>query len=146
LGLLLSAVGIGAVAGAFLVASLPEKAPRGRLLTMGNLAFPFFLLLFTGSRSFMLSLLLMTLVGISHVFQNSLANTLLQLNAPDSLRGRVMSLYFLVSHGMHSLGGLQAGMGADWLGAPISLGLGAGLSLMYGLFVAIKYRKVRQLA
>jgi MFS family permease len=146
LGMLMSAMGLGAVTGAFVVASLPQNARRGRWLTVGNLTFPLFLLLFVGSRSFLVSLIFLLLVGFSQVFQNSLANTLLQLNAPDALRGRVMSLYFLVSHGMNSLGGLQAGLAADWLGAPLSLGLGAGVSLLYGLFVAGRYRKVRQLA
>ncbi|HSA99178.1 MAG TPA: MFS transporter [Anaerolineales bacterium] len=146
LGLLLSAVGLGAVAGAFLVASLPEKARRGRMLTLGNLTFPFFLLLFVSSHSMLLSLVVMLFVGLSHVFQNAMANTLLQLTTPDPLRGRVMSLYSLVSHGMTHVGGLQAGFVADWAGAPISIGVGAGFSLLYGLFVAVRYRRVRNLA
>jgi MFS-type transporter involved in bile tolerance (Atg22 family) len=93
----------------------------------------------------LLSLVMMLFVGMSHVFQNAMANTLLQLAAPDQLRGRVMSLYSLVSHGMTHLGGLQAGFVADWVGAPISIGVGAGFSLLYGLFVAIRYPSVRQL-
>jgi MFS family permease len=145
LGLLLSAVGLGAIIGAFLVASLPDRAPRGRILTAGNLAFPLFLLLFVSSHSFPVSLLVMLLVGLSHVFQNSLANTLLQMHSPDALRGRVMSLYFLVSHGMTQLGGLQAGYTADWLSAPIAVGAGGVLSLAYGLFVAFRYPKIRRL-
>jgi hypothetical protein len=95
LGLLLSAVGLGAVAGAFLVASLPENARRGQMLTLGNLSFPFLLLIFVSSHSMLLSLVVMLFVGLSHVFQSAMANTLLQLTAPDPLRGRVMSLYFL---------------------------------------------------
>jgi MFS family permease len=146
LGLLLSAVGLGAIMGAFLMASLPEHAPRGQLLTVGNLTFPFLLLLFVYSHSMTFSLFIMILVGLSHVFQNAMANTLLQLTSPDQLRGRVMSLYALVSHGMHHLGGLQAGFMADWVGAPISIGLGAGISLLYGVFIAIRYRQVRKLA
>jgi len=146
LGLLLSAVGLGAIMGAFLIASLPEHAPRGRLLTVGNLSFPFLLLLFVYSHSMLFSLFVMILVGLSHVFQNAMANTLLQLTSPDPLRGRVMSLYSLVSHGMHHLGGLQAGFMADWFGAPLSIGVGAACSLLYGLFVAVRYRQVRNLA
>jgi hypothetical protein len=46
---------------------------------------------------------------------------------------------------MFRLGGLQAGFMADWLGAPIAVGLGAAASLIYGLFVAFRYPKVRQL-
>jgi hypothetical protein len=75
-----------------------------------------------------------------------MANTLLQLTAPDRLRGRVMSLYSLVSHGMTHVGALQAGLAADWVGAPVSIGVGAALSLVYGLFVAIGHPKIRKLA
>jgi hypothetical protein len=57
-----------------------------------------------------------------------------------------MSLYALVSHGMTQVGGLQAGFVADWVGAPVSIGVGAGFSLFYGLFVAVRYREVRNLA
>ena len=146
LGLLLSAVGLGAIAGAFVVASLPENARRGQMLTLGNLCFPLSLLIFVNSRSMLLSLVMMLFVGMSHVFQNAMANTLLQLTTPDPLRGRVMSLYSLTSHGMTHLGGLQAGFAADWVGAPASIGVGAGFSLLYGLFVAFRYPNVRKLA
>ena len=132
--------------GAFLVASLSEKSRRGQMLTLGNLSFPLFLLLFVNSQSMTLSLVLLLFVGMSHVFQNAMANTLLQLYAPNELRGRVMSLYSLVSHGMTHLGGLQAGLTADWVGAPLSIGVGAGFSLLYGCFIALRYRKVRNLS
>lgn len=146
LGLLLAAVGIGAVIGALIVASLPGHAHRGWVLTFGNLSFPLFLLLFVSSSSMTFSLVLMTLTGLTRVMQNAMANTLLQITAPDALRGRVMSFYSLVSHGTTQLGGLQAGFMADWVGAPISVGVGAVVSLVYGAFVALRYKQVRNLA
>ena len=146
LGLLFSAVGIGAVIGAILVASLPEHARRGRMLTLGNLGLPVLLLAFVYSQIFIVSLFLLALVGMGQVFQNALANTMLQLTAPDELRGRVMSQYFLVSQGMHQLGGLQAGFVADWIGAPLSVGIGAALSLIYGIFVFFRFPQVREMA
>jgi predicted MFS family arabinose efflux permease len=146
LGMLYSAIGIGAVTGAFLVASLPVTARRGRLLTVGNLALPILLLLFVNSQTFIISLLLMLLVGMGQVFQNTLANTLLQINSPDDLRGRIMSQYSLVTQGMHQLGGLQAGFVADWIGAPLSVGIGASLSLAYGIFVFFRFPRVREMA
>jgi predicted MFS family arabinose efflux permease len=146
LGLLFAAVGVGAVSGALLVASLPSQARRGRILTLGNLGLPFLLLLFAASRSFTASLLLMLFVGMGQVMQNAMANTLLQITAPDTFRGRVMSLYSLVTQGMTHVGGLQAGFAADWLGAPASLGIGAAIALSYGSFVALRYRKVREMA
>jgi MFS family permease len=146
LGMLLSAVGIGAMIGAFTVASLPERARRGRMLTLGNLGLPILLLAFVNSKAFLLSLFLMLLVGMGQVFQNALANTLLQITAPDHLRGRVMSQYSLVTQGMHQLGGLQAGFVADWIGAPLSVGIGASVSLLYGVFVFFRFPKVREMA
>jgi len=146
LGLMFSAIGIGAVTGAILVASLPERARRGRLLTLGNLGLPVLLLAFVNSKIFIVSLFLLLLVGMWQVFQNALANTLVQITSPDELRGRVMSQYSLVSQGMHQLGGLQAGFVADWIGAPLSVGIGAALSLLYGIFVFLRFPQVRELA
>jgi len=146
LGILLTAVGIGAVTGALLVASLPNTARRGQMLTIGNLSFPLVLLLFAVSRSFALSIVLLIVVGVSFVWQNALANTLLQIATPDELRGRVMSLYSLTFQGLMRLGGLQAGLVADWIGAPLSVGIGAAVSLAYGLFVAVCYPRVRKIA
>jgi len=145
LGLLYSMIGIGAVIGALVVASLPANARRGRWLTLGNLAFPLFLLLFAFSAHFSVSLILTLFIGFSFVWQNALANTLLQFVTPDELRGRVMGVYTMTFQTMFRLGGLQAGFVADWLGAPISVGIGAAASLLYGIFVAFRYPKVREL-
>jgi alcohol dehydrogenase YqhD (iron-dependent ADH family) len=46
---------------------------------------------------------------------------------------------------MFRLGGLQAGFVADWLSAPISVAIGAAFSLLYGIFVAIRFPKLREL-
>jgi len=145
LGILLSMVGIGAVVSALLIASLSEGSRRGILLTVGNLAFPFTLLLFAGSKSFVFSAIVMFFTGVSFVLQNVLANTLLQIASPDELRGRVMSFYTMTFQGMMRLGGLQAGLVADWLSAPLSVGIGAGMSLLYGLFVAVRFPQIRRL-
>jgi MFS family permease len=145
LGLLYSAIGIGAVCGAVLVASLPPAARRGRLLSAGNLGLPVLLLLFVNSQVFIVSLALMALVGMAQVFQNALANTLLQINSPDNLRGRVMSQYSLVTQGMHQLGGLQAGLVADSISASFSVAIGALISLLYGIFVFFRFPRVREM-
>ena len=145
LGILLTMVGFGAVVSALLVASLSEGSRRGWLLTIGNLSFPLTLLVFSFSRSFVLSAIVMFFTGMSFILQNILANTLLQLSCPDELRGRVMSFYTMSFQGMMRLGGLQAGLVSDWLSAPLSVGIGAALSLAYGLFVAIRVPQIRQL-
>jgi predicted MFS family arabinose efflux permease len=145
LGILLTTVGAGALVGALAVASLPERARRGRWLTVGNLAFPALLLAFASSRSFLVSLVLLFGVGVSFVMQNALANTLLQIITPDAVRGRVMSVYTLTFQSSMRLGGLQAGLMADAIGAAAAVSLGAVASLGYGLFVAVRYPQVREM-
>ncbi len=145
LGILFSLVGVGAVGGALSVASLPDNARRGRYLTIGNLAFPGLLLLFALSRSFVLSMLLMMLIGVSFVWQNALTNTLLQFACPDELRGRVMSVYALSFQTMMRLGGLQAGYVADWVSAPFSIALGALVSLGYNIYIAFRHPEIREM-
>jgi MFS family permease len=145
LGLLLTTVGVGALVGALAVASLPDRARRGRWLTAGNLAFPLLLLCFAASRSFVVSLALLFGVGVSFVMQNALANTLLQIITPDAVRGRVMSIYTLTFQGAMRLGGLQAGLVADAIGAALAVGVGAFFSLAYGVFVAFKFPRVREM-
>lgn len=145
LGILLTMVGIGAVVGAFIVASLPTRSSRGLLLTAGNLVFPFSLLIFSISRSFIASSILLLIVGMSFVLQNALANTLLQIATPDEVRGRVMGFYTLTIQSTMRLGGFQAGLVADQIGAPLSIGVGAAISLVYGMFVAIRFPSIRKL-
>jgi hypothetical protein len=70
----------------------------------------------------------------------------MQIATPDAMRGRVMSLYSMSFQGMMRLGGLQAGFFSDWIGAPLAVGITAVVSLIYGIFVAIRYPEVRKLA
>jgi MFS family permease len=145
LGMLMAGVGIGAVLGALTVASLPDNAKRGRWLTVGNLGFPLLLLGVSFSRSFLVSIGLFMGVGVMFVWQNALSNTLIQLCAPDALRGRIMAVYSMTFQSFMRLGGLQAGFMADWVGVPVALGLGSVISLVYGLFVAFRYPVVRRM-
>jgi MFS family permease len=144
-GLLMAATGLGALIGALLVASLPANARRGRWLTLGNLSFPTLVILIALSRSFALTLVLLVGVGLSFVAQNALCNTLIQITVPDGLRGRVMSFYSLTFMTMMRLGGMQAGLMGDRFGAPFAVGIGAAVCLAYGLFIAQRYPKVRQM-
>lgn len=144
-GLMMGAVGIGAVAGALLAAAYGDAGKRGRMLTWGNLGFPVALLGFALSRSFPVALLFLILTGIAFVWQNALANTLIQLHVEDAVRGRVMGVYTLTFQTMMRLGGLQAGLMASGLGAPATVALGAVVSLGYMLWAHRRYSEIRRL-
>ncbi|MER3400747.1 MAG: hypothetical protein C4313_06395 [Thermoflexus sp.] len=144
-GLMMGAVGIGAVTGALLAAAYGEAGRRGRWLTRGNLGFPAALLLFAAAPTFPLALAALVCTGVLFVWQNALANTLIQVRVEDAVRGRVMGIYTPSFQLMMRLGGLQAGLMAGWLGAPATVALGAALSLGYMLWAHRRYPEIRRL-
>jgi MFS family permease len=124
---LMSATGIGALAGALTLASLPDSGRRGRLLVASAILFAAVLVVFAASRQLILSAALATLLGFSMVGQGATGNTLLQTLAPDHLRGRVMAVFAVMFVGFAPLGSLQAGFVAQHFSAPGALMLGSGV-------------------
>jgi MFS family permease len=135
LGLLMSATGAGALAGAVMVSALSSRNCAGRLLVFGGLAFSGFLMLFSLCRNHILAVALLACVGWCMVTFNATTRSLIQLNTSDELQGRVMSLYFLVNLGLTPLGSLQAGTVASHLGAPFAVGAGGAICGLFALFV-----------
>jgi MFS family permease len=132
-GLLQSARGAGALISALLIASLGHFSFKGRLLTIGTFAFPLFLMVFALLRWLPLSLLMLLGSGVAIILIMNLANALVQMLAPDALRGRVMSVYSLTFFGLMPMGALWAGAVAEVAGEPTAIILGATISLAFGL-------------
>jgi MFS family permease len=142
-GYLMTFAGLGALAGALTVASLGPRSPRGALLSAANVAYAALVFSFTFVRAFWLGAAVLAAVGFCFVVQNSLANTLIQLNVPDRLRGRVMSIYFLVFMGAMRLGSLQAGYVARYVNVQAALVIGASASLVWAALVAWRFPRLR---
>lgn len=145
LGLLSASVGVGALTGALLVATLGTFRHKGLLLTFGNLFFPTMVLLFSLSRSFPLSMLILAGVGLGFIIQNATTNTLIQSIVPDHLRGRVMSVYMVVFQGLFPLGSLLAGFIAQRVSIPVGAAFGATIVLLYGLLLLWRAPIIRRL-
>jgi MFS family permease len=127
LGMLTSAMGAGSVVSALALA-YSGRPSRARLFG-GAALFSVSLLLVGMSDAFPLTLALLFVLGCASVAFSSTANTRLQLTVPDELRGRVMSLYFLLFAGTTPLGGLLVGVLASHLGVRPTVGLMAGACL-----------------
>ena len=128
-GLLQSARGVGALIGALGIASLGRFNFKGKVLTVGTLAFPVTLLAFSAVRWLPLSLLTLVVAGGSVVMVMNLANALVQTLVADRLRGRVMGIYSLVFFGSITIGGLLIGTIAERIGEPTAIGLGAAVTM-----------------
>lgn len=129
LGLLMAAVGVGAVVGGLLAAGY-QGTRRLAWLIGASLVFGLGQIAFALSSAFALSALLLAVGGAAFVVSQSLTNSLLQLHTPGELRGRVLSFYALLSIGSGRLGGLLIGAGASVWSAPLALAVGAALCLL----------------
>jgi len=128
-GWLLSARGVGGLAGGFAIASLDRLNVRGRLLTTGSFALPILLLVFAGTRSVPASLLVYLAAGVAFIFVQNLANALLQTMVPDHLRGRVMGVFMLTFFGSMPVGSLLIGLAARQFGPPLAVAASSALLL-----------------
>jgi predicted MFS family arabinose efflux permease len=146
LGFLSSAMGAGALIGALVVASLGKSKNKGLFLTAGNLFLPTMVLLFSTSRVFPLSLIIVFFAGIGFMVQNSMTNTLIQIAVPDHLRGRVMSVFTLVFMGFFPIGALIAGTVAEQSTIPLGAAFGGSIALIFGLIWLWRAPYIRQLA
>jgi MFS family permease len=119
-GLLLTLVGIGSVAGALVVASIPRRYGYGFPVVAGAMAFGMMLFGFASSHWVAASAALALCVGLFSVTYQTQNQTLLQILAPRHMRGRVMSIY-LLNRGLVPLGTLLAGALAERFGGPMAL-------------------------
>ena len=144
-GLLQSARGAGAVLSALMLASLGQFTYRGKLISASVFTFPFFLLAFALVRFLPFSLLMILLVGIALQLIMNLSNAILQTQVKDNVRGRVMSIYGLTHFGFMPIGGLFAGMLAEFAGEPITVILSGAVYLLSVSILWVKAPQLRKL-
>lgn len=137
LGLLTGSIGMGALAGALLMASRRPAGGSGRMLLAGLVAMSIALTTFALSTSVPLTVVALAILGASQVAYYSTTNTLLQVRVPARLRGRVHSLYVLTSIGLLPVGNLVAGAVAERTGVPVVLAAGGALTLLLCVLVAV---------
>jgi len=117
LGVLMGAAGVGACAGALTLAARTGVRGLGRWVMLSCAGFGVFLMLFSVSRYFWLSVAVLAPAGYCLMVQMASSNTLIQTFSPDHIRGRVMSVYSMMFMGMAPLGSLLAGSLAHRFGA-----------------------------
>ncbi len=123
-GAIVSAVGLGAAGGAIGVAATGDRTRSGRRVITSFALFGVLLAAAAHAPGFWSALVLFTAAGCLMAMNGILANTMLQLQAPDRLRGRVMGFYSFVVLGMAPFGAFQAGWLAEHYGARVAFALG----------------------
>lgn len=132
-GLMMSAVGTGALAGALMLAYLSRYGPRPVIIYCGALGLCLFQVALAAVRLYIPVLFFLVMIGLCMITFNASVNSSIQMRVPDELRGRVMSIYFLLFAGMTPIGSLFSGTAAKYLGAPA----GFLISGLAGLMVIV---------
>lgn len=117
LGLLMGAVGVGALVSALVL--VVRRSPRGltRMIPLAAVLFGLGLLAFGSSQTMWLSMLLMLVTGYGMMQGLTASNTVIQTLVEEKMRGRVMSYYAVAFVGMAPFGSLLAGWMAHQIGA-----------------------------
>jgi MFS family permease len=138
LGVLFACFGLGALAGALITASAERPRWRRSLAGLGGLGIALIAMAFL--QTVWAAGALLALVGISFSTWSATSQTMLQLTAPDALRGRVVSLYLLVFGGFSPIGSLLSGWLADIGGTRLAFLAAGGAVSVTAAYDALRIR------
>ena len=145
LGTLFSIGGLGGIIGALSTGALKSVLRPGLLIVAMGVLFGVTLVGFAYSAWYWATLLLVMLVSMSHEIFGVTAMSILHRRVADEYRGRVMGLWTMQFSVLHSLGNLQIGLLAHFLGAPAALAIAAAVVAAFAIFVAGSDRQIRGL-
>ena len=141
-GILMGCMGVGAVIGGLLVAHRSRPTPK--LLALLAVAFGFFMTLVAFAPTILLAELALIPTGACSIAFVSSANSTLQLNSGQQMRGRVMSLYSIAFLGTTPIGAPLVGILIAATNPRIGIFLGAFLTLLTGLWLVLVLRQTNR--
>jgi predicted MFS family arabinose efflux permease len=137
-GGLTSAFGIGAAIGGLAIAGFGSRFRRGEIALRGGFLIAISLLLAALIPVYAVAFLLMMTGGMAAAVAAIVTNTLLQTEAPDHLRGRVIGFYAFIVVGLAPLGSLQAGWIAEHFGIRAAPAIGGGVCLLVAMMLMMR--------
>jgi MFS family permease len=141
-GLLMGAVGVGALAGALRLAARDDVRRLERMPALATAGLALGLALFAQAPAFWLAAAALLMVGFCLITETATSNTLLQSLVPDRLRGRVMACYMMCFAGLAPFGALAAGAAAQRIGASATVTIGGGICLLGALSFHLRRRRL----
>jgi MFS family permease len=145
LGILRAAPGVGAVLTSLALARWPlsRKAGLAMLWCVGG--FGVFTMAFGFSRSLVISLIMLFLIGASDTISVIVRSTMIQLSTPDEMRGRVSAVNMVFIGASNEVGQFESGVTAHWFGAVPATVLGGAGTIVVVLLWAVLFPGLRRL-
>jgi predicted MFS family arabinose efflux permease len=137
--------GAGSIVGALIVAWLGKFPRMGATSLAVQMVYGVLIIAFAMSRVLWLSELLLFFTGAALMIVFSTVTSLVQLIAPNEMRGRVMSIYMLAFRGGMPLGSLVSGFLATYIGAPLVIALNGALLIAVAVYFLVRSHGVREI-
>ncbi len=141
-----TAIGLGAVLAALLMAVLGRRYGRGRVVTAAVGLVLVASVIMSQMTQIPLAVIMAASYGFGIILQFVTVNTLIQSEVPDQYRGRVLSLYMLTFFGIAPLGSLGMGFLAENIGTSTTIALSAIVGGIISLLILYRSAHVRRLA
>jgi MFS family permease len=137
--------GAGSICGALVIAWLGKFPRMGLTALLMQAIYGLLILAFARSHVLWLSSLILFFTGAALMMVFSTVTSLVQLIAPDNMRGRVMSIYMVAFRGGMPLGSLASGYLATFIGSPLVIGInGVLLVVVAAYFLLVRSHGVRE--
>jgi MFS family permease len=136
--------GAGSIVGALIVAWLGKFKRMGLTALLVQAVYGVLIIAFAASRILWLSDILLFFTGAALMVVFSTVTSLVQMIAPNEMRGRVMSIYMLAFRGGMPLGSLVSGYFATLIGAPMVIGINGALLVVVAAYFLIRSHGVRE--
>lgn len=140
---LYAAQGVGALVAALLAASL-HSSNKDKLLKIGQAAFVLPLIALGFAKNLNFALFLLMFIGWGTVIQLVTMNTMIQVDVPNGLRGRVFSVYFWALQGVAPFGSIVIGWMAQTWNVPVTVTIGGAICLLGILLIRLIFGTVRK--
>ena len=144
-GWLNAAADVGAILVVVILMFLPLSTKQGKILIISVFGFGAAIVIFGLSTSFWISIFALFLSGVLDGISIVVRGTILQLQTPAHLRGRVLSVNSMFINSSNELGQFESGVAARIFGAAPSVVIGGSLTMLVALITWIKSKELRKL-
>jgi MFS family permease len=144
-GFLMATSAVGSLCGSFIMAKNTGKLQLKRNMTFATVGFAISVMTFAWMKTVWMGMSAIFFIGLFALVALASINAWLQKEAPDEVRGRIMSLYTMMFFGVTPIGGLAAGVLAEKIGAPTTLSLGSGICLVLSIWFLLTTNVLKEI-
>ncbi|MEI7471851.1 MAG: MFS transporter [Chitinophagaceae bacterium] len=144
-GFLNAAMDIGSLMGMGILMLFPLKRKQGMKMLLAVAGFGLFIIVFAFSKLYLLSFAALLMAGLFDAVSVVVRGTIMQMNTPDELRGRVASINLIFINSSNELGQFESGLTSKWMGTIPAIWFGGGMSILVVLATWFKFPGLKKL-